>query len=124
MKFNMKRDFSEKGFTLVELAVTTLILGILVGIVVMTMAFTSSRAEQAACKTNLRMIFDAVNQYCCLHEGEFPENLDILTEEGYLKSSFDWQCPSGDVGTVPGDYRNYYDNITGNTSCPRLNHNP
>lgn len=114
----------ERGFTLLELMVTMIILSILVGIVVATMALTQQRAEQSACKMNLRVIFDAITQYNVIHTGEYPADLDVLVDEGYVKKNFSWQCPSGDDGTLSGDYRTYYDSLTGHTSCPRPNHNP
>lgn len=114
----------DKGFTLLELMLTLVILSILVGIVVMTMVLTQQRAEQAACKMNLRVIYDAITQYNIVHTGEYPPNLDVLIDEKYIKDNFSWKCPSGDYDTVPGDYRDYYDSLTGHTSCPRPNHNP
>ena len=112
------------GFTIVELLITMLILGILVTIVVMTMTVSRTKAQQSACKANLRIINDAVVQYQSMHGGNFPPNLTILVDEGYIKTSFKWTCPAGKYGDASGDYRDYYDPATGNTSCPRPDHNP
>ena len=114
---------SESGFTVVELMITLLIIGILVGIVVMTMAVSRSKAQQAACKANLRTIFSAISQYQAIHGGDYPPNLDVLITENYLKSNFNWKCPSGPLDHQSYDYRDYYDPTTGQTSCPRANHN-
>ena len=113
----------QQGFTLLELLITILILSVLVSIVVLTLAVTRSRAQQAACKANLRIIYDAISQYQSMHEGDLPPTLDILVGEKYIKSTFKFTCPSGDFGTATGNYRHYYDSKTGNTSCPRPNHN-
>lgn len=99
--------------------ITLLILGVLVTIVVMTMAVSKSKAQQAACKANLRIIDSALQQYRSLHDGETPPSLDTLMDEGYIKGSFGWKCPSGQY-----DYRVYYDDEAGQTSCPLPDHNP
>ncbi len=118
----------QQGFTIIELMIVLLILGILVGIVVMTMTVSRSKAQQAACKANLKTIEDAVHVYMSAH-GQFPPDLDALVnqpdpKDNYIKSSFKWMCPSGDYGSQSGDYRTYYNSTTGQTSCPRPNHNP
>ncbi len=107
------------GFTLIELMITILILSILVTIVVMTMAVSWTKAQQAACKANLRTLFDSISQYQCIHTGDYPPDLDILVTDMYLKESFTFTCPAGDY-----DYRTFYDSLTGHTSCPRADHNP
>jgi len=126
-----RRGISDQsGFTIVELMITLLILGILVSIVVVTMSISRSKAQESACKANLRTIFDAVIAYRSLHDGKNPPNLDVLVDpdpehpdEKFLKSSFSWMCPAGDLGTASGDYRTYYNSATGQTSCPRASHN-
>lgn len=103
--------------------ITCAILGILVTIVVLTMAWAKDRAQQAACKANLRNIFDSLKVFETAH-GSLPANLDTLVTDGQIKSSFTWTCPSGDLGAQSGDYRNYYTPSNGDVSCPRANHNP
>ena len=126
----MKKGFRRKtgaqdGFTLIELLITFLILSILVSIVVMTMMVSKNRAQRAACKANLRVIVDAITQYQSIHDGEIPPNLNTLVDgpEPYIKPSFKWTCPAGDYGSESGDYRTYYNSTTGETSCPRVDHN-
>lgn len=124
MKSIRRAISKQSGFTIVEMMITILILGILVTIVVLTMSFSRSRAQEAACKANLRTIFDAVSVYQSVHDGKFPPDLDALVTDSLIKSSFTWMCPSGDLGTTSGDYRTYYDPANGHTSCPRASHNP
>jgi len=121
---NKKKWNNPGGFTLVELMITILILGILIGIVVMTMTYSRSKAEEAACKANLRTIFSAIEQYRTIHNGDYPPNLDVLITENYIKSTFNWKCPSGPLNGHDVDYRDYYDPSTGQVSCPRVSHNP
>ncbi len=113
----------EEGFTILELMVVCLILAVLVSMVVMSMALSKGKAQEASCKANLRVIEGAIQQYMCTHDGNPPPDLDTLMEEGYLKSNFKWTCPSGDYGVMSGDYRDYYDPSSGQTSCPRPEHN-
>jgi prepilin-type N-terminal cleavage/methylation domain-containing protein len=129
MRFTLRGRAGQAGFTLVELMVTLLILGILVGIVVMTMSVSRSKAQQAACKANLRTLYDAIQVFrsvhdATVHDAPYPATLDALVTDGLIKSSFSWKCPAGPYnGTVP-DYRTYYDSSNGHTSCPRADHNP
>jgi len=124
MRLKVRGRSGQAGFTLVELMVTMLILGILVGIAVMTMSVSRSKAQQAACKANLRTIYDAVQVYQSVHNATYPPTLDDLVTDGLMKSSFTWTCPAGPLGTISTDYRDYYDSAAGHTSCPRVGHNP
>lgn len=124
MRLARKGISDQSGFTMVELMVTLLILSILVTIVVLTMSYSRSRAQESACKANLRTIYDAVTVYQSLHEGNSPATLDELVTEGLIKASFTWMCPAGDLGGSSGDYRTYYNPADGHTSCPRGSHNP
>ncbi|HEY5493049.1 MAG TPA: prepilin-type N-terminal cleavage/methylation domain-containing protein [Candidatus Anoxymicrobiaceae bacterium] len=123
MRFSRKGPHDHKGFTPIELMITWAILGILVTIVLLTMLISRNRAQQAACKSNLRNLFDALKVFELAH-GTYPAAPDDLVTDGQIRSSFSWTCPSGDLGTTSGDYRNYYTQSTGEISCPRASHNP
>lgn len=115
----------DRGFTLVELLITVLILAILVGIVVMTMTFSRQRAQESTCKANLRVIMGGINSYYANNE-EWPDVgtgtpaekadtlLDILVADGQIKSKP--QCPGG------GTYE--YDDTTHDITCTISSHNP
>lgn len=114
----------QRGFTIVEMMITLLILGILVTIVVMSFSISRSRAHESACKANLRTIQSALQEYRAMHEGLNPPDLQLLIEPDdpdepvYLKPSFDWQCPSG---VSEYNYRQYYlDN--GEVGCDHPGH--
>ncbi len=115
---------SDRGFTIVELLVTMLILGVLVGIVVMTMTISARKARESACKANLRTLTDALILYRATHDGQYPPlvvgseettGLYLLTPY-YIKGAFDWICPSGD-----DDYRVNYDG-DGDVWCTEPGH--
>ena len=74
----------QEGFTLVELTIVVVILGILAGIGVQQYANVQERAKGAAHNANLRIISSAVDMYVML-EGEAPTGIDDLIEKGYLQ---------------------------------------
>lgn len=85
----MKKD--SKGFTLVELMVVMLIIGILVAIAIPVYNKTQDNAKLRACQSNLRTIDGAVAQYIA-ETGEEPTgtgdiSIDFLVDEGYLKEA-------------------------------------
>ncbi len=74
----------QEGFTLVELMIVVVILGILAGIGVQQYANVQTRAKGAAHNANLRIISSAANMYVML-EGEAPEGINDLQAKGYLQ---------------------------------------
>ena len=74
----------QEGFTLVELMIVVVILGILAGIGVQQYVNVQERAKGAAHNANLRIISSAANMYVML-EGKAPEDIDDLANEGYLQ---------------------------------------
>ena len=116
IKWHGRKARSDCGFTVIELMVTTLILGILVGIVVMTMSISRRKAKESACKANLRTLIDGLILYKSTHDGAYPDDLEDLAPD-YIKGSFDWICPEGNT-----DYRLTYDSITGEVHCNEPGH--
>lgn len=74
----------QEGFTLVELMIVVVILGILAGIGVQQYANVQTRAKGAAHNANLRIISSAANMYVML-EDEALTNIDQLKTKGYLQ---------------------------------------
>lgn len=81
----------QEGFTLVELMIVVVILGILAGIGVQQYVNVQERAKGAAHNANLRIISSAANMYVML-EGSSPESITALNEDitlletkGYLQ---------------------------------------
>ena len=81
----------QEGFTLVELMIVVVILGILAGIGVQQYANVQTRAKGAAHNANLRIISSAANMYVML-EGSVPgsiealnDNIRVLETKGYLQ---------------------------------------
>ena len=79
----------ESGFTLVELLIVIVVLGILSGIVLFGVARFRADANTAACKADLATVNVAADAYDAQNNG-FPANVAALVTGGYLKST-----PSG-----------------------------
>jgi len=89
---------SDSGFTLTELLITIVILGILAAIVVFAVGAFSNDGKAAACKTDLKSVEIAVDAYYAKNS-KYPagnstaERIKVLTDAQYLK-----QAPSTDHG--------------------------
>lgn len=70
----------QEGFTLVELMVAVVILGILAGIGVQQYGRIQRDAKIAAHNANVRIITNAANMYIMMHD-EAPESVDDLAPE-------------------------------------------
>lgn len=104
----------EEGFSSIEFLVVLAILAILVGIVVLTMQVSKSRARTSACKANLRTINGALSQYFAV-KGKYPPDLQTLVDDHFMRP-MDFTCPGGS-----GAYR--YNSGAGEISCPNASHN-
>lgn len=80
----MKKFREEQGFTLIELMVVILIIGILVAIAIPVFNTSRDAAYQKTCQANLRTIDGAIQAYRA-DTGALPTSLSDL-EGSYLKS--------------------------------------
>ncbi len=92
----------EGGFTLVELMIVVLIIGILVSIAVAVYAGSRANSERAACQANLRTIDSAIAPYY-VENGSYPATVAQLVPV-FIKE--EPHCPAGgayslDHGTEP-----------------------
>jgi general secretion pathway protein G len=76
----------DAGFTLVELMIVMVVLGILAGIVVFGVGAFRGDANAAACRANARTVATANAAYRIHHDGQDAPDTKTLVDEGYLRS--------------------------------------
>jgi prepilin-type N-terminal cleavage/methylation domain-containing protein len=77
---------TDQGFTLVELLIVIVVLGILAGIVVFGVGRFRQDATTAACKADVATVSVAADAYGA-STGNYPANLDVLVTGNYLKAA-------------------------------------
>lgn len=96
----------QEGFTLVELMVAVVILGILAGIGVQQYGRIQRDAKIAAHNANVRIITNAANMYIMMHDKR-PESVQALADEFFLQEPVPTP-PEGldydDAGEPPYEY--------------------
>ena len=114
----IERAREEGGFTLIELMIVIVILGILAGIVLFAVGGITDRGTVAACKTDLSTIQTGVEAYYA-KQGSYPAHLvpDLTDPAGgnqFLKwdagftGSADATGPASDVHAGTGYSVTYY----------------
>jgi prepilin-type N-terminal cleavage/methylation domain-containing protein len=102
----MKRN--RKGFTLVEMMIVVLIIGILVTIALPNFLKAREMAQSRACAANMKTIQAAVETYAMayrLQPSDNPPAISNLVGGGYLKVSP--RCPAGGTYSITGNVANY-----------------
>jgi general secretion pathway protein G len=120
---NLRKTLQEKtgkedGFTLVELLVVIVILGVLSAVVVFSVSGISNNSEKSACKSDFKSMQVAVEAFRA-EKGAWPTDLNALVP-GYIKElpaaqsgispNFDTKTSTGKVVT--------YNNTTGAVTMP------
>jgi len=85
LKFHRPTRNTESGFTLVELMIVMLIIGVLAGIAIPSFIAAQKNAREAALKEDLHVLRDAIDSYT-IDKNKAPQSLDDLVQSGYLKS--------------------------------------
>jgi prepilin-type N-terminal cleavage/methylation domain-containing protein len=100
----------ERGFTLLELLVVLLVVGILLLIAVASFRPASASAAAASCKHNQHVFDEACAMYTSMNGGTAPVTLEQVRT--YVKD-FDKivTCPTDNTTLT-------YDTATGSCSCP------
>ena len=81
----LRRARSDKGWTLIELMVVISLIMILASLAMNQYRTSIRHAEEAALKSNLYRMRDAIDQYFA-DKGEYPSSLQTLVSEGYLRA--------------------------------------
>ena len=79
-----KRNSTESGFTLIELMVVMLIIGVLMAIAVPSYIGAIKAAKESVLKEDLHVIRNAIDSYT-MDKQKAPQSLQDLVEAGYLK---------------------------------------
>jgi general secretion pathway protein G len=80
-----RREGRNLGFTLIELMIVMTIILILIGIAAVRYDKVVQHSKEAALKTDLRSIRDAIDNYT-LDKQAAPQSVDDLQQAGYLRS--------------------------------------
>lgn len=83
-KKNPARRSSESGFTLIELMVVMLIIGVLMAIAVPNYISAVKAAKESVLKEDLHVLRQAIDSYT-MDKQKAPQSLSDLVEAGYLK---------------------------------------
>lgn len=84
---------NEKGFTLVELLIVIVILGVLAGIVVFAVGGVTDRGKTSACKADVQAVTTAA-EAAYAQNGTYPASIALLVAGGFLHAP-----PTGEVVT-------------------------
>lgn len=118
----------KKGFTLTELMIVVVILGILVLIAVPIYNNATAKAEKSACQANRRTIESAIVQYAAVEEVNTGDVLVEFTADGKINVKVGAE---GTATDLVGNYLNElptcpsggtYSYATGKVSCSDTDH--
>ncbi len=115
-----KRINREEGFTLIELMVVVLIIGILVAIAVPVYFSAQTNAKEKTCKANLRTLDGALQTYAA-ETGDYPAAGVYATVLAVLVPNYLKELPA-----CPGTGTYTYNNVAGsaaNVTCSIAGHN-
>jgi general secretion pathway protein G len=75
----------EAGFTLMELMIVMMIIGILATLAIPSFKAAIKSAQEAVLKEDLRVMRSAIDSYT-MDKQKAPQSLDDLVQDGYLKA--------------------------------------
>lgn len=112
----MKRINKNKGFTLVEIMIVVLIIGILLAIAVPNFIKARETSRNRTCVANLRQI-EAAKEQWAMETGQaataVPTAADLTGANGYIKGNMP-TCPSGGTYAINA--------VNANPTCTTAGH--
>lgn len=100
------RRLKQSGFTLIEMMVVIVIIGILLALLIPNLVRSKHQGQLAACEHSLRALASAMENYNAQNK-IYPDSLDRLTQANYIQQVV---CPTNraDYGLdVTDDGRDY-----------------
>jgi general secretion pathway protein G len=73
---------SKRGFTLIELMIVVLILGILAAVTIPNFISMVGRAREAATKKNMHLLQTATEDFAAVSSGRYPDNASDTSDDG------------------------------------------
>ena len=84
---NQQETRSDKGFTLVELLIVIVILGILATVTVFAVRGITSKAKDNSCAAEQRTIETAIEAYYADHQADVTSAAQLVGDSAYLKQN-------------------------------------
>ncbi len=78
---NSHRPARAAGFSLAELMVVLVIIGLLATVVVRNVLPNLFKAQDTKVKADITTIITALDEWAMLHNGSYPDTLDVLVQE-------------------------------------------
>ena len=104
----MKKEMKKSGFTLVEIMIVVMIIGLLATIALPSFKKARDNARRAKCINNLRLIDDAKQQEAIKNDASDSGTVTSTIIITYMKGTAMPQCPQGttaytinNIGTLP-----------------------
>jgi general secretion pathway protein G len=103
-----QQNFGAKGFTLIEVLIVIIILGILASVVALAVVAVQDKGRTDACDTEKKTVESAAAAYYSDHDEDWPDDIGDLTATGdplggpYLKDDPDHPWDISATGDATG----------------------